>query len=125
MTDTRPKIDMRSDAMREIKELRFADGVIGGPKVRAGYRKIGMPVRIRVCGDDSKTYDGVYLGDLPTSLGTMIERNENGEMLMAFSPTSYNPAIFVPELSQIYYGYESWWGEAKAEKKMEITDAAS
>ena len=35
-----------------------------------------------------------------------------------------NPAIFIPSLNKIVWGYGSWWGEiASAEKLHQITDS--
>jgi hypothetical protein len=34
-----------------------------------------------------------------------------------------NPAIFVPDLNKVIFGYESWWGEIKSPEELrEITD---
>jgi hypothetical protein len=37
---------------------------------------------------------------------------------------SYNPAIFVPELNKVIFGYESWWSEITTEEELNnvITD---
>lgn len=67
----------------------------------------GELCEISPCGKEyeSKSYIGIYLGDLPIAITSSYDRNtgilENGTM--------NNPAIFVPELKKIVYGCESWW----------------
>lgn len=71
-----------------------------------GYssQNIGHPVAIKPC-DDKKTYVGIYLGDLPYM--PTVSYNESTQELSVRNLT--NPAIFVPELKRIVFGYESWW----------------
>lgn len=54
---------------------------------------------------EGKSFIGVYLGELPISIGTSYN-NETG--ILTNYPVN-NPAIFVPELNQIIYGCESFW----------------
>ncbi len=84
------------------------------------FHKIGALVKIRPCGDEykNKTYLGFYLGDLPTQIVSSL----NSKTSVLKISTMTNPAIFVPELKKIVFGYESWWGEIKDEKELkEIT----
>ena len=60
-------------------------------------------VSVKPCNED-KTYIGIYLGDVPRS--TCLSR-ENDKIQVEFD--QYNPAIYVPELKKVIYGYESWW----------------
>lgn len=70
-----------------------------------GYnsRNCGRLVKVRHC-DSEKTYLGIHLGDLPVSTYVTYKDRELKVSQMI------NPAIFVPELSRVVYGCESWWG---------------
>ena len=102
-------------ALNQYKELKYKDGKA------IDTRKCGTPVKIRSCRPEhgDKTYFGIFLGDMATSIGHSIK----GETLTA-SFSGMNPAIFVPELNTIIMGCESWWGEIKSEEEMSklITD---
>ena len=91
------------------------------PALKDGiFPKSGCLVKIRPCGEEykNKTYIGFYIGDL--ALGSSISVKEN-KIQVEFS--GHNPAIFVPELRKVVYGYESWWGQIKDESELEsITD---
>jgi hypothetical protein len=78
----------------------------------------GTAVKVRPCGD-SKTYFGILLGNIPLSLGASID----GDVLTVMR-SFYNPAIFVPELSEVVFGSESWWGEIEGPEELDwlITD---
>jgi len=83
------------------------------------FHESGILVKVKPCGEEykNKTYLGFYLGDL--ALGSSISINED-KIQLNFA--GYNPAIFIPELKKIIYGYESWWGEIKDESELsEIT----
>lgn len=82
----------------------------------------GTPVKLRSCkpqhGD--KTYFGILLGDIPLEIHHSIDTLGNLTAMRAM----YNPAIFVPELNDIVFGAESWWGPIEDESELErlITD---
>ena len=83
--------------------------------------KVGRLVGIRPVNEqyDGKTFLGIYLGDLPVQNIVALHKEE---AVLVVSP-HMNPAIFVPELDKIIYGYESWWGEIKSEEELhQITD---
>lgn len=69
--------------------------------------RVGSYVRIRLCAKEyeGKTHLGIYLGELPISNGVLYNK-ESKEL--SISP-HMNPAIYVPALKKIIYGYESWW----------------
>ena len=68
--------------------------------------KIGLPCAVKLAGDkDPTTYMGIFLGELPYQL--MASFREDVKTLKC--RPLYNPAILVPELGRIVYGYESWW----------------
>jgi len=82
----------------------------------------GTPVKVRPCKKDceNKTYFGILLGDLALSMSSRI----TSDFKLEVSPAFYNPAIFVPELNDIIYGCESWWGRIESEEELSelITD---
>lgn len=67
----------------------------------------GCLVNVRPVGEEyeGKTYLGFLIGDIATGSSITMEGDK---IQLNFS--GYNPAIFVPELQKIIYGYESWWG---------------
>lgn len=81
----------------------------------------GMLVAVRpvekTYGD--KTYIGIFLGQFPHLLFTTYDKNEKAIIVI----NRLNPAIFVPELKKIIYGFESWWKTIKSiQEFQEITD---
>lgn len=84
--------------------------------------KPGTPVRVRPCGDeypDDKTYFGILIGDVATGVGHMVK-----DSTLIARLSGYNPAIIIPELGKVVFGYESWWGVIESEEDMDklITD---
>lgn len=80
----------------------------------------GDLVQIRPCGKEyeNKTFLGILLG--MAALSSYIEIKED-KFECHFS--TYNPAIFVPELKKIIYGCESWWEKIKSvEELKQITN---
>ena len=79
-------------------------------------RECGKPVKIRSCKKEhgEKTYFGVLIGDVALSVSHSIDDAGNITGKHAF----YNPAIFVPELHDIVYGCESFWGEIESEEEL-------
>ena len=71
-------------------------------------KRIGEIVKVRPCGKEyeGKTFVGILLGDLIVSPHISHDKKTN-ELNIG---TITNPAIFVPELKKIIYGYESWRG---------------
>lgn len=72
------------------------------------YKKsIGRIVRIKPCFEETeeKEYLGIFLGELFSCNAVSYKRKEKH---LTVTPV-LNPAIYVPELKQIVYGYESWW----------------
>lgn len=83
----------------------------------------GSMVSVRPCGKEyeDKTYLGVLLGEISTS--PRVEYNK-GTGVLNVSFSQHNPAIFVPDINKIIFGYESWWGEIESEEQLhQITDA--
>ncbi len=84
-------------------------------------KKTGSLVKIRPCADEyeDKTFLGVYIGDIPVEVVLGLYTKTN--ILTIINRT--NPAIFVPDLNKVIFGYESWWGEIESEEQLKkITD---
>lgn len=97
----------------EDKKITYNGGI--------SHYEIGSLCAVRPCDKEckGKTYLGYYLGDLPVR--PHISFNEEQGILKV--ETSCNPAILVPELHRIVFGYESWWRTIETEKDlMDITD---
>lgn len=102
-------------------EIQFPITVasINGKSVPNSTAKTGRWVAIRPC-DDEKTYLGVYLGDM--NIAPHFSFHTKTHVLSIASQT--NPAIYVPDLKRVVWGYESWWGTInKLEDFKKITDA--
>ncbi len=92
----------------------------------SGLQNPGQPVAVRWCGETEKGEDGqqitrfgYYLGDLPRS--PMAAYDKRDSMLSVYMHA--NPAIFVPSLSRVVWGMESWWGPIENEEALKkITD---
>ena len=83
---------------------------------------IGKIVRVRPCAEEcsGKTYIGIFLGDLPHN--PLISLDEKSGMLKI--RPMMNPAMYVPDLKKIIYGYESWWKIVENDQELDkdITD---
>lgn len=107
--------------MSDIKEIEFPKNNVIEKRDSDYYKNISL-VKIRPCADEykDKTFAGFYLGDVATSSSLNI--TDDNKLQLNFA--SHNPAIFVPELNKIIYGFESWWGEIESiEELKEITDS--
>lgn len=82
-----------------------------------GSSRVGNFVSIRPCADEygDKTYLGIYLGDMATSIALGYDKS-NGQIKPQFY--RHNPAIFVFDLNKIIFGMESWWGEITSEDQL-------
>jgi hypothetical protein len=90
--------------------------------IHVRHRKAGL-VRIRPCAEEcrGKTFIGLYLGDLANNVGCSFNR-ESG-VLAVYADGHRNPAIWVPNLQRLVFGYESWWGPIESEEQLaDITD---
>jgi len=102
-------------SFNSYKELKYSDDK---PIRKSGC---GTLVKVRPCGKEykSKTYLGILLGDIPLSISHSIDKEGN----VTTSRSMYNPAIFIPELKDIVFGCESWWGKIKSKEDLkDITD---
>lgn len=78
---------------------------------------VGCLVAIKPC-SESKTYLGIYLGDLPQYISLGVDKDN----LMRVSSRT-NPAIYVFDLQKIIFGSQSWWHELKSVDDLkDITD---
>lgn len=93
----------------------------GASLLQKGLRKREL-VRIRPCDPalGGKTFLGLYLGDMATRAGCSFNRETE---VLEIYVGSYNPAIWIPSLQRIVFGFESWWGAIETEEQLaEITD---
>src|SRR5690606_8793234 len=106
--------------------LRYPVSVTGihfeGELAQDRRGKANRLVRVRPCGEEfkGKTFLGIYLGDMARTVGCTYER-ESGVLTVHLA--AHNPAIWVPKLSRVVFGCESWWGTIEAEDQLrEISD---
>lgn len=88
-----------------------------------GSEKPGTMVAVRPCDKEcnGKTYLGMYLCSAPTGV---IGEQVGGKRIVLKMVDHTNPAIYIPELDRIVWGYGSWWGKIESEEKLrQITDA--
>lgn len=99
-------------ALQKFKHIKYGDI---NP---INQRNCGRLVKIKPCkeGINHKTYLGIFLGEMALSVSLSLE--DDDETLLCES-SQYNPAIFVPELKQIIFGCESFWGEIESEADLE------
>lgn len=95
--------------------------------IKPSWRSIrpGAFVSVRPCGDEykNKTLLGIYVGEAPVT-GPSI-KIDGQTLIIDHDASMGNPAILIPELGTIVYGYESWWGVIKSPDDLQrITDAA-
>jgi hypothetical protein len=100
LNDTLQQIQLNLD-LSELKEVLH-------PRRKPFEEGGKFLVSVKPCKED-KTFIGIYLGDVPRS--TSLSK-EGEQIQVEFS--SYNPAMYVPELKRVVYGYESWWHEIES-----------
>jgi len=78
-------------------------------------RKPGTLVKVRSCKPEhgDKTYLGILIGEVALSI-----MHEVKDGIVTASHSGYNPGIIIPELGEIVYGCESWWGEIESEEEL-------
>jgi len=107
------------DLPEGIRKLNLTEGLVF-PRLQAplfSRAKQGGFVAVRPA-KDSKTYLGIYLGDLGIMVGGTRDGND-----LTLARSYGNPCIFVPALNNLVYGCESWWGVIKSPEHLrEITD---
>lgn len=84
------------------------------------FGNCGDMVGVRPVSDEyeNKTLLGILLGDAVIGSGCFLEKE--GVLRIV---SQRNPAIFVPELNKIIFGYESWWGQIESVEELhQITD---
>lgn len=79
------------------------------------YKQGGL-AKVRPCGEEynGKTYLGFFLGEIATEAYCSYY-SDTQELVVGCSG---NPAIFVPELNKIIFGYESWWSRIENEEDL-------
>lgn len=87
-----------------------------------GWHAPLCPVAVRPCCDDTdnKTFLGFYLGEFAAEIHTSWDKKTK----RLTNTTLNNPAIYVPDLERVVWGYESWWHEIEDPTQLkDITDA--
>jgi hypothetical protein len=92
----------------------------------------GTLVRIRPVtdkGDKAQTYLGIFIGAIATDLFTLFVDDKSSLITpkrgaLKLLVGGNNPAIFVPALRRLVFGYESWWAPIENPEDAErmITD---
>ena len=95
------------------KELRYEKDEVIRPGIFSD--KPGTPVKVRSCKEKhgDKTYFGILIGDVALSISHSIK-----DGIVTAEHAFYNPAILIPELGEIVYGCESWWGKITSEEEL-------
>lgn len=104
-------------------EIPFPLTVLGVRHATAGgffgKKEVGSLVGVRPVGD-LNTYPGIMLGDLPRA-GADVAYDRSNREPCVFTDT--NPAMFVPTLNRVVWGYESWWYPIETEDQLkQISD---
>lgn len=114
--------------IENVTKIAFDTKLLGASKfansVFSSHKK-GMLVKIHPCAEkyNDKTYVGFYLGDAQLGVGGLGFKPSEPTTITIKASTLTNPAIFVPELGEVIYGYESWWSPIKSVEELEkITD---
>lgn len=105
-----------------VNSIQFSNDPAYEPHASFKRNVCGRWVAVRLCAEEckGKTFLGVLLGSI--AINTMCEMKPYGTLVV--SRVMHNPAIFVPDLNRVVFGYESWWGEIKNESDLrQITDA--
>ena len=103
--------------IQELKEIAHPENEVIQKPI---FGKSGSLVSVSPCAEKygNKTYLGFLIGEI--ALGSSITISENK---IQCNWSGHNPAIFVPELSEIIYGCGSWWQAIESEDDLkQITD---
>lgn len=89
------------------------------PNLSFGGR-CGDMVAIRPCAErfENRTYLGVLLGEFARTVSLWIRGDE-----IEYDMAMHNPAILIPDINEIVFGIESWWGLISGPEQLrDITD---
>ena len=88
------------------------------PLIKAATDRQLVSVRPTSDNPDGKSYIGFLIGSVATGTSLSVTDNE-----VIIENGGHNPAMYVPELGKLVYGYESWWSTIESEDQFrEITD---
>lgn len=105
-----------------VNAIKFEAADTYSPKLLFGGQ-CGDWVAVRPCDEalGGKTFLGVLIGGIALRRGCQHDP-ESGALSVV--NMMQNPAIFVPDLGRVIFGYESWWGKIKEPEGLkQITDA--
>lgn len=109
-----------------VTEIQKKGRFVGNSRMRCGSLVKIRPVVDK--GVEAKTYLGIYIGDIATDLFPMFaaDKDDPKRGVLKLLVGGNNPAIFVPVLRRLVFGYESWWGPIDSPEDAEkmITDEA-
>lgn len=116
-------MDAMSESLKYDKILGEKDYPVEVSKINLFEKRLrdDKPCLVAIRHVDEKvTRLGLYLGDMPTHLMPPIYHTKTKEVSIMMDR---NPAIFVPSLMKVVWGYESWWHVIKTEADLkQITD---
>lgn len=104
-----------------INQIKFGGGDVYRSTSFSGG-KCGDWIAVRPCGEKygNKTYLGVLIGEVALSMGVTFDKKANQLGVMRFR---HNPMIYIPQLSEVVWGCESWWGKIRDPAHLrQITD---
>lgn len=105
-----------------VNAIKFETSDIYSRKLLFGGQ-CGDWVAVRPCDKElgDRTFLGVLIGQISLRRGCQHDP-ESGDLSVV--NMMGNPAIYVPDLKRVVFGYESWWGKIKdPEGLKQITDA--
>ncbi len=116
--------EMKDNPIEIESEFKYPMEISGIKKIplkNINTKQTGSMVKVRPCADEyeKKTFLGIYIGDISIEFNIAKYTKTNILTIMDIA----NPAIFVPDLNKVIFGYESWWGYIKSEEELgQITD---
>lgn len=98
-------------------------GIANGETDAVHYRRdVGAFVAVRPVGKEygGKTFLGIYVGDVASDVDCRFHRTTG---ILSIALGMHNPAIYVPDLKRIVFGYESWWAKLESPEDLrQISD---
>jgi hypothetical protein len=104
-----------------VNKIKFDGGdAYRGKRLFGG--KCGDFVSVRPCAErhGKKTFLGILIGEVAVSMGVVFDKKDG---TLGVQRYGHNPMIFIPDLNEVVFGYESWWGPIRnADELRQITD---
>ena len=88
------------------------------PLIKVADERQLVSVRPASDNPDGKSYIGFLIGSVATGTKLSVTDDE-----VIIENVGHSPAMYIPELGKLVYGYESWWSTIESEDQFrEITD---